>query len=111
LKARRGDLSGPVLAILITLVLLAIGAALIALFVLLGASPQQPVVSIMGTPVAYKGGADAYVNVTIVNVGSTVLNVSRTLVTLNATGTTVILERASHGFIGGRLILEPGKTS
>jgi len=111
LKARRGDLSGPVLAILVTLVLLAIGAAIIAYFVLLGASPQQPVVSILGTPVAYKVGADAYVNVTIVNVGSTTLNVSKTSVKLNATGTTVSLEGASHGISGGKFTLDPGKTS
>ncbi len=111
MKARRGDLSGPVLAILVTLVLLAIGAAIIAYFVLLGASPQQPVVSILGTPVAYKRGADAYVNVTIVNVGSTTLNVSRTSVLLNATGITVRLEGASHGISGGKLTLEPGRTT
>ncbi len=111
MKARRGDLSGPVLAILVTLVLLAIGAAIIAYFVLLGASPQQPVVSILGTPVAYKVGADAYVNVTIVNVGSTTINVPTTSVLLNATGTTVSLERASYGVTGGRLVLEPGRTS
>ncbi|MCC6061207.1 MAG: hypothetical protein LM578_06740 [Desulfurococcaceae archaeon] len=111
LKARRGDLSGPVLAILVTLVLLAIGAAIIAYFVLLGASPQQPVVSILGTPVAYKVGADALVNVTIVNVGATAIKVPTTSVLLNATGTTVRLERASYGITGGRLVLEPGKTT
>jgi archaellum component FlaF (FlaF/FlaG flagellin family) len=111
LKARRGDLSGPVLAILVTLVLLAIGAAIIAYFVLLGASPQQPVVSILGTPVAYKVGDDAYVNVTIVNVGATAINVPTTSVLLNATGTTVSLEGASYGISGGKFTLEPGKTS
>jgi archaellum component FlaF (FlaF/FlaG flagellin family) len=111
LKARRGDLSGPVLAILVTLVLLAIGAAIIAYFVLLGASPQQPVVSILGTPVAYKVGADAYVNVTIVNVGAATISVSKTSVLLNATGTTVSLEGASYGYDGDNLVLEPGKTS
>ena len=112
MKARRGDLSGPVLAILVTLVLLAIGAAIIAYFVLLGASPQQPVVSILGTPVAYKVGADAYVNVTIVNVGATAVNVPKASVLLNATGTTVSLERASYGVTDDdRLVLEPGKTT
>jgi hypothetical protein len=111
LKARRGDLSGPVLAILVTLVLLAIGAAIIAYFVLLGGAPQQPVVSILGTPVAYRVGADAYVNVTIVNVGATAINVPKSAVLLNATGTTVSLEKASYGLDGGRFVLEPGKTS
>ena len=111
MKARRGDLSGPVLAILVTLVLLAIGAAIIAYFVLLGTAPQQPVVSILGTPVAYKVGADALVNVTIVNVGSTTINVPKASVLLNATGTTVSLEKASYGFDGAKLVLEPGKTT
>ncbi len=111
MKARRGDLSGPVLAILVTLVLLAIGAAIIAYFVLLGAAPQQPVVSILGTPVAYKVGADAYVNVTIVNVGAATISVSKTSVLLNAIETTVSLERASYGFDGAKFVLEPGKTS
>jgi archaellum component FlaF (FlaF/FlaG flagellin family) len=58
-----------------------------------------------------KVGGDAIVNVTIVNVGSTTINVPTTSVLLNATGTTVRLERASHGVIGGRLVLEPGKTT
>ena len=111
MKARRGDLSGPVLAILVTLVLLAIGAAIIAYFVLLGGTPQQPVVSIMGTPVAYKGGNDAYVNVTIVNVGAATISVSKTSVLLNATGTTVSLHTASYGASSTNFVLEPGKTS
>ena len=111
MKARRGDLSGPVLAILVTLVLLAIGAAIIAYFILLGAAPQQPVVSILGVPVAYKVGNDAYFNVTIVNVGATAINVSKTSVLLNATGTTVSLHGASYGISGTKFTLEPGKTS
>ncbi len=111
MKARRGDLSGPVLAILVTLVLLAIGAAIIAYFVLLGASPQQPVVSILGTPVAYKVGADAMVNVTIVNVGSTTISVPTSSVLLNTTGITVSLDKASYGVAGGKLMLEPGRTT
>jgi archaellum component FlaF (FlaF/FlaG flagellin family) len=69
------------------------------------------VVSILGTPVAYKVGNDARVNVTIVNVGSTTLNVSVTSVKLNATGTTVSLHGASHGISGGKFTLDPGKTS
>ena len=111
MKARRGDLSGPVLAILVTLILLAIGAAIIAYFVLLGASPQQPVVSILGTPVAYKAGADALVNVTIVNVGAATISVSKTSVLLNAIETTVSLHAASYGVSDTNFVLEPGKTS
>ena len=105
LKARRGDLSGPVLAILVTLVLLAIGAAIIAYFVILSAAPQQPVVSIIGTPVAFKQGANAVVNITIANVGGTTLSVSKASVLLNVTGTTVSLGPASDTFT-----LDPGKT-
>jgi len=104
LKARRGDISGPVLAILVTLILLAIGAAIIAYFVLFSAAPQQPVVSILGTPVAFKKGADAVVNITIANVGGTTLNVPKTSVLLNATGTTVNLG-------SGTFTLDPGKTA
>ena len=104
MKARRGDLSGPVLAILVTLVLLAIGAAIIAYFVILSAAPQQPVVSIIGTPVAFKQGAAAVVNITIANVGGTTLSVSKTSVLLNVTGTTVSLDTS------GTFTLDPGKT-
>jgi archaellum component FlaF (FlaF/FlaG flagellin family) len=115
LKARRGDISGPVLAILVTLILLAIGAAIIAYFVLFSAAPQQPVVSILGTPVAFQektGSNKAIVNITIANVGGTTLNVSKTSVLLNATGTTVSLTKASGGTISGtKFTLEPGKTA
>jgi archaellum component FlaF (FlaF/FlaG flagellin family) len=105
LKARRGDISGPVLAILVTLILLAIGAAIIAYFVLFSAAPQQPVVSILGTPVAFKAGSnDVVVNITIANVGGTTLNVPKTSVLLNATGTTVSLGTSDT------LTLEPSKT-
>jgi archaellum component FlaF (FlaF/FlaG flagellin family) len=112
LKARRGDISGPVLAILVTLILLAIGAAIIAYFVLFSAAPQQPVVSILGTPVAFNHKGHAIVNITIANVGGTTLNVSKTSVLLNATGTTVSLKTASGGTISGtKFTLEPGKTA
>lgn len=88
MRFRRGDLSGPVLAILVTLVLLAIGATIIAYFTLFAGGTAQPVFSILGQPVAYKAGADAVVNVTIVNVGATTIP-GVTKVYLNATGTTV----------------------
>jgi archaellum component FlaF (FlaF/FlaG flagellin family) len=112
LKARRGDISGPVLAILVTLILLAIGAAIIAYFVLFSAAPQQPVVSILGTPVVFNASRGAVVNITIANVGGTTLNVSKTSVLLNATGTTVSLDTASGGTISGtKFTLPPGKTA
>ena len=119
LKAWRGDISGPVLAILVTLILLAIGAAIIAYFVLFSAAPQQPVVSILGTPVAFHvstGTVDTVVNITIANVGGTTLNVSKTSVLLNATGTTVRLNTSSGdpskgiGVSGNKFTLPPGKT-
>jgi hypothetical protein len=88
LKARRGDLSGPVLAILVTLVLLAIGAAIIAYFVLLGGAPQQGVIAVVGQPTIVKAGSDGFIaSVTIKNVGSAVISSSS--VSLNITGTTL----------------------
>jgi archaellum component FlaF (FlaF/FlaG flagellin family) len=65
----------------------------------------------MGTPVAYKGGDDAYVNVTIVNVGAATISVSKTSVLLNAIETTVSLHVASYGASDTNFVLEPGKTS
>jgi hypothetical protein len=94
LKARRGDLSGPVLAILVTLVLLAIGAAIIAYSVLLGGAPQQGVVAVVGQPTIAKWEAMGVNNfrarLTIKNVGSTTISISSTDdVRLNMTGITV----------------------
>jgi hypothetical protein len=88
LKARRGDLSGPVLAILVTLVLLAIGAAIIAYFVLLGGAPQQGVIAVVGQPTIVKAGANGFIaNVTIKNVGSANITITSTAnVRLNITG-------------------------
>ena len=72
MKARRGDLSGPVLAILVTLVLLAIGAALIAYFTLFTGQAPSPVLAVKDQPVAYKVGAtnDVRVEVVVANLGS-----------------------------------------
>jgi hypothetical protein len=106
LKARRGDLSGPVLAILVTLVLLAIGAAIIAYFVLLGTAPQQGVVAVVGQPTIVKSGADDFIaNVTIKNVGSSTITLQTTDVKLNITGTTVSADYIS------RTELPPGATA
>jgi hypothetical protein len=106
LKARRGDLSGPVLAILVTLVLLAIGAAIIAYFVLLGTAPQQGVVAVVGQPTIVKSGANNFIaNVTIKNVGSSTITLSPASVQLNITGTTV-----SANYIS-RAELPPGATA
>jgi hypothetical protein len=90
LKARRGDLSGPALAILVTLVLLAIGAAIVAYFVLLGGSPQQGVIAVVGQPTITKWNVnDFMVRINIKNVGSTTISLTPAQVRLNITGTTV----------------------
>jgi hypothetical protein len=88
LKARRGDLSGPVLAILVTLVLLAIGAAIIAYFVLLGAAPQQGVIAVVGQPTIVKSGEEGFVaSVTIKNVGTATIPSSHVTLRIGLLGT------------------------
>jgi len=71
LKARRGDLSGPVLAILVTLILLAIGAVIIAYFTLFAGQAPTPVLVVKDQPIAYKGtGTNAVVEVVVANIGT-----------------------------------------
>jgi hypothetical protein len=73
LKARRGDLSGPVLAILVTLILLAIGAVIIAYFTLFAGPAPTPVLVVKDQPIAYKGTGsppDAVVEVVVANIGT-----------------------------------------
>ena len=73
LKSRRGDLSGPVLAILVTLILLAIGAVIIAYFTLLAGPAPTPVLVVKDQPIAYKGSGsppDAVVEVVVANIGT-----------------------------------------
>jgi len=55
-RLKRGDISGPILAILVTLLLIAIGVAIIAYFTFFAGGTKQPVISITGQPVAYKSG-------------------------------------------------------
>jgi hypothetical protein len=106
LKARRGDLSGPVLAVLVTIVLLAIGAAIIATFVLLGATQRQGVLAIVGEPTIMRAGANDFIaNVTVKNVGSAPITLSPATVYLNITGT-----RVPANFIS-RTTLPPGETA
>ena len=69
MKARRGDLSGPVLAILVTLILLAIGAVIIAYFTLLAGPAPTPVLVVKDQPIAYEGSGDAKVDVVVANIG------------------------------------------
>jgi hypothetical protein len=67
----RGDLSGPVLAILVTLILLAIGAVIIAYFTLLAGPAPAPVLVVRDQPLAYKSGTnDAKVEVVVANIGT-----------------------------------------
>jgi hypothetical protein len=110
LKARRGDLSGPVLAILVTLVLLAIGAAIVAYFVLLGGAPQQGVIAVVGQPTIVKGSGNSFIaNITIKNVGSANITITTgggTNVRLNITGQTLNLDYPATGTIR----LRPGDT-
>jgi hypothetical protein len=72
LKARRGDLSGPVLAILVTLILLAIGAVIIAYFTLLAGPAPTPVLVVKDQPIAYNSttGNKAVVEVVVANIGT-----------------------------------------
>ena len=71
MKARRGDLSGPVLAILVTLILLAIGAVIIAYFTLFAGQAPTPILVVRDQPIAYEGtGGDAVIEVVVANIGT-----------------------------------------
>jgi hypothetical protein len=81
LKARRGDLSGPVLAILVTLILLAIGAVIIAYFTLLAGPAPTPVLVVKDQPIAYEDPAasgDAKVEVVVANIGTAQVSLDST---------------------------------
>jgi hypothetical protein len=74
---RRGDISGPVLAILVTLILLAIGAVIIAYFTLFAGPAPTPVLVVKDQPIAYAIDADndgdidgAVVEVVLANIGT-----------------------------------------
>jgi hypothetical protein len=70
LKARRGDISGPVLAILVTLILLAIGAVIIAYFTLFAGPAPTPVLVVKDQPIAYQNDTHATVAVIVANIGT-----------------------------------------
>jgi uncharacterized cupredoxin-like copper-binding protein len=86
LKARRGDLSGPVLAILVTLVLLAIGAAIIAYFTLFAGQAPTPVLAVKDQPIAYASGSDAVVEVVVTNIGTASVTLDGTTTKLRIVG-------------------------
>ncbi|MEM1938181.1 MAG: hypothetical protein QXI24_00020 [Acidilobaceae archaeon] len=77
MRLKRGDISGPVLAILVTLLLIAIGVAIIAYFTFFAGGATQPVISITGQPVAYNKTNSAAVDITITNVGSAAVTLSK----------------------------------
>ncbi|MEM4770513.1 MAG: hypothetical protein QXL49_02865 [Acidilobaceae archaeon] len=77
MRLKRGDISGPVLAILVTLLLIAIGVAIIAYFTFFAGGTTQPVISITGQPVAYNKTNSAAVDITITNVGSAAVTLSK----------------------------------
>jgi hypothetical protein len=61
----------PVLAILVTLILLAIGAVIIAYFTLFAGPAPTPVLVVKDQPIAYEGtGGNAVVEVVVANVGT-----------------------------------------
>jgi hypothetical protein len=64
--------SGPVLAILVTLILLAIGAVIIAYFTLLAGPAPTPVLVVKDQPIAYNSttGNKAVVEVVVANIGT-----------------------------------------
>jgi len=104
-RARRGDLSGPVLAILVTLILLAIGAVIIAYFTLFAGGTAQPIITVTGQPVAYKSGTNhAVVNITVVNTGSAQVNLS--------TGTKLEIKApfTDSATLGSPVVILPGET-
>jgi hypothetical protein len=116
LKARRGDLSGPVLAILVTLILLAIGAVIIAYFTLLAGPAPAPVLVVRDQPLAYKSGADAKVEVVVANVGTAQValdNANTKLRIVSPSGLVTALNggaEVSLGATGTTTIIAPGES-
>jgi hypothetical protein len=106
LKARRGDLSGPVLAILVTLILLAIGAVLVAYFTLFTGQAPSPVLAVKDQPVAYKVSTnDARVEIVVENIGAA-------RVTLHSTETRlrIVSPFSLERSLGTTTIIAPGES-
>jgi len=116
-RARRGDLSGPVLAILVTLILLAIGAAIIAYFTLFAGGTAQPVITVTGQPIAYKSGAstpyDAKVEITVINTGSAqvTLDVAKTKLKITGPSDLVTALTSEEANLDAGLTIAPGSTA
>ncbi|MDM7275215.1 MAG: hypothetical protein P3X22_003720 [Thermoprotei archaeon] len=77
MRARRGDLSGPVLAILLTIIILSVGVAIIAYLTLFARGTTTPVAVIQGQPTAYRYLDTPYTRfeMTIVNLGNAPLKI------------------------------------
>jgi len=105
-RAGRGDLSGPVLAILVTLILLAIGAAIIAYFTLFAGGTAQPVLTVTGQPVAYKSGTnDAKVEITVINTGSAPVTLG------TATRLNITSPFTAYATLASSVTVNPGSTT
>jgi len=105
-RARRGDLSGPALAILIALIILAIGAAIIAYFTLFAGGTAQPVITVTGQPVAFRTGAnDANVSITVINTGSAPVTLG------TATRLNITSPFTASATLGGTVTVNPGSTT
>jgi hypothetical protein len=118
LKARRGDLSGPVLAILVTLILLAIGAVLVAYFTLFTGQAPSPVLAVKDQPVAYRVGITNNVRVEVVveNIGAASVTLHSTETRLRIVSPPVLVSALIAGTgsperaLGSSLTIAPGES-
>jgi hypothetical protein len=109
LKARRGDLSGPVLAILVTLILLAIGAVIIAYFTLLAGPAPTPVLVVKDQPIAYQdptATSNAKVDIVVANIGTAQVTLDGTHTKLEILGPFTI----SSASLGSNPTIAPGES-
>jgi hypothetical protein len=114
LKARRGDLSGPVLAILVTLILLAIGAAIIAYFTLFAGQAPTPVLAVKDQPIAYKSGTnDAKVDVVVTNIGTASVTLDGTHTKLRIVGPSGLVNALTSAEVslGTDTTIAPGEST
>jgi hypothetical protein len=111
LKARRGDLSGPVLAILVTLILLAIGAAIIAYFTLFAGQTPTPVLAVKDQPLAYKSDTtDAKVEVVVANIGTASVTLGGTNTKLRIVSPSGLATAAGEASLGSDQTIAPGES-
>ncbi len=116
MKARRGDLSGPVLAILVTLILLAIGAAIIAYFTLFAGQAPTPVLAVRDQPIAYRGTGtppSAVVEVVVANIGTAQVTLDDTntkLRIVSPSGLVTALGTSAEVSLGTDITIAPGES-